>query len=77
VDEVRIPLAGDGFYAASIRRRTHEACIAAMHAEEKRLGRKMTDREREAFARGFHVPEYWAEISRLAALDVEEPEDEA
>jgi hypothetical protein len=34
--------AGDPFYAAGIRRRTHEECIAAMHAEEERLRRKMT-----------------------------------
>jgi hypothetical protein len=27
-----------------------------MHAEEGRLGCKMTDREREGFARGFHAP---------------------
>jgi hypothetical protein len=80
VDDVRIPLAGDGFYAAGCAklRRTHEECVAAMHAEEERLGRKMTDREREAFATGFHAPEYRAEISRLTALGVEgSEEDEA
>ena len=48
--------------------------IAAMHAEEERLGRKMTDREREAFAVGFHAPEYRAELGRLMALGVEGPE---
>jgi hypothetical protein len=47
-----------------------------MHAEEERLGRNMTDREREAFAYGFHAPEYRAEISRLTALGVEGPEDD-
>ena len=46
-----------------------------MHAEEERLGCKMTDREREGFARGFHAPEYRAELRRLAALGVE-PLDE-
>jgi hypothetical protein len=76
VDDVRIPPAGDGFYAASILRRTHEECIAAMHAEEERLGRKMTAREREAFARSFHAPEYRAEISRLTCLGVEPPEED-
>jgi hypothetical protein len=78
VDEVRILSAGDGFYAAGCAklRRTHQECIAAMHAEEERLGRKLTDREREAFARGFHTPEYRAEISRLMALGVEGPEDD-
>jgi hypothetical protein len=77
VDDVRISLAGDGFYAAGCAklRRTHEECIAAMHAEEERLGRRMTDREREAFACGFHAPSYRAEISRLVALGVEGPED--
>ncbi len=78
MDDVRISPAGDGFYAAGCAklRRTHEECIAAMHAEEERLGRRMTDREREAFARGFHAPEYRAEISRLTALGVEGPEDD-
>jgi hypothetical protein len=76
VDEVRIPPAGDGFYAAGIRRRTHEECIEAMHAEEQRLGRKMSQREREAFAVGFHAPEYRAEIGRMMALGVEPPEED-
>jgi hypothetical protein len=76
VDEVRISPAGDGFYAAGIRRCTHEECIEAMHAEEERLGRKMSQREREAFARGFHAPGYRAEIGRLMALGVEGPEDD-
>jgi hypothetical protein len=76
VDKIRILPAGDGFYAASIRRRTHEECIAAMHAEEERLGRKMTNREHEAFAYGFHAPEYRAEILRLTALGVEGFEDD-
>jgi hypothetical protein len=73
VDEVRIPVAGDPFYAAS--RRTHEECIGAMHEEEARLGRKLSDGEREGFARGFHAPEYRTELRRLAALGVE-PDDE-
>jgi hypothetical protein len=36
----------------------------------------MTDREREAFAVGFHAPSYRAEISRLTALGVEPPEED-
>jgi hypothetical protein len=76
VDDVRIPPAGDGFYAAGIRRRTHEESIAAMHAEEERLGRNLTQREREAFAYGFHSREYCADIDRLMALGVEEPEND-
>jgi len=46
-----------------------------MHAEEERLGCKMTDREREGFAWGFHAPGCRAELRRLAALGVE-PLDE-
>jgi hypothetical protein len=78
VDEVRIPLAGDGFYATGRvkLRRAHEECIASIHAEEERLGRKMSDREREAFAYSFHAPEYRAEISRLTSLGVAGPEDD-
>jgi hypothetical protein len=78
VDKVRIPLAGDGFYAAGFTklRRTHEECIVAMRAEEARLGRKMTNREREAFAIGFHAPEYRAEISRLVAWGIQAPDED-
>jgi len=68
--------AGDPFYAAGMRRRTHAECIAAMRAEEERLGRKLTDRERQAFAYGFHAPEYRAEISRLTVLGVEPLEED-
>ena len=75
MDEVRIPPAGDGFYAAGIRRRTHDECIEAMHVEE-RLGRKMSQREREAFAQGFHALEYRTEISHLTALGIEGPEND-
>jgi len=42
----------------------------------KGLGRKMTDREREAFAHGFHAPSYRAEIRQLMALGVEPPEED-
>ncbi len=66
--------AGDPFVAAA--RRTHEECIEAMHAEEERLGRKMTDREREGFARGFHAPEYRSTLRHLAAMGVAGPDDE-
>jgi hypothetical protein len=45
VDEVRISPAGDGFYAASIRRLTHEECIEAMRQEEERLERVMNYRQ--------------------------------
>jgi hypothetical protein len=49
--------------------------IEAMRAEEERLDCKITDREREGFARGVHAPEHRVELRRLAALDVE-PLDE-
>jgi hypothetical protein len=65
--------AGDPFFAAG--RRTHGECVEAMRQEEARLGRKMTDREREGFARGFHAPEYRAEIRRLMAFGVEGAEE--
>ena len=77
--ERRISPAGDPFYAAGIRRRTHEECIAAMHEDEARLGRPMSQREREGFVRGFHAPEYRMEIASLAArglLDEEDREEE-
>jgi hypothetical protein len=56
VDEVRIPPAGDGFYAAGIRRRTHEECIEAIHAEEQRLGRKMSPAGARGLRRGLPRP---------------------
>jgi hypothetical protein len=43
------------------KRRHYAKRIEAMHAEE-RLGRNLTQREREAFALSFHTPSYRAEI---------------
>jgi hypothetical protein len=40
------------------------------------LGRNLAQREREDFAYGFHSREYCADIDRLMALGVEEPENE-
>jgi hypothetical protein len=74
VAEVSISPSGDPIHAAGIRR-TYEECIEAMRTEKERLGCKMTDREREGFARGFHAPEYRAELRRLAALGVEPLDD--
>ncbi len=59
-----------------ITRRTHLEEIEAI-AEEARLGRPMSPRERDAFVRGFHAPEYGEDIRLLAAqrlLDEEEGE---
>jgi hypothetical protein len=65
--------AGDPFaYEAE---RDHFACIEAMHAEEERLGRKMTHREMVAFATGFHAPAYRSEIRSLARLGIETEEE--
>jgi hypothetical protein len=56
---------------------THEECVEAMHEEEARLGRPMSQREREAFARGFHAPSYRAEIGSLMASGLlDDAEDE-
>ena len=48
-------------------RRTYAEEMEAVVGEEARLGRPMSQREREAFARGFHGEEYVAEIWLLAA----------
>ena len=70
-------LAGDPFaYAGSkIPRRGHEECVTAMR-EEERLGRPLSQREREGFARGFHAPEYRMEIASLAARGLLDEEEE-
>jgi hypothetical protein len=47
-----------------------EACLEAMAEEEARLGRPMSQREREGFARGFHSTEYREELRRLMVLGV-------
>jgi hypothetical protein len=68
---------GDPFFAASQAARSpHDACVEAIHAEEERLGRKMTHREMEAFAVGFFADEYKADLRRIAALGAEELEHE-
>jgi hypothetical protein len=47
-------------------RRTYGEEMEAVAEEETRLGRPMSHREREAFARGFHGEEYVEEIRLLA-----------
>ena len=72
-------LAGDPFAYARERDRSHQECVEAMYVEEGRLGRTMTPRERDAFARTFHAPAYRAHAAFLAAmgvLDKEGDEDE-
>jgi hypothetical protein len=68
VDEVRIPPAGDGFYAAG--RRTETELVEAIAEEEARVGRPMTPCERDGFARGFFAPAYRAETRGLALRDL-------
>jgi hypothetical protein len=75
-------LAGDPFAWAGRRieeaklglreRRTEDELVEAIHQEEARRGQPMTRSEQMAFARGFFAPSYRAEISRLAALGVED-----
>ena len=48
-------------------RRTYGEEMEAVAEEEARLGRPMSHREREAFARGFHGEPYLEEIRLLAA----------
>ncbi len=48
-------------------RRTDAELVEAIREDERRLGRAMSQREREAFARGFHGEAYAEEIRLLAA----------
>jgi hypothetical protein len=67
VDEVRIPLAGDGFYARGVHRRDARGGGPPRAQDDRR--------EREVVAHGFHAPEYRAEIRQLMALGAEPPEE--
>jgi hypothetical protein len=73
VDEVRIPPAGDGFYAAGSR--TEAELLEDLADDEVKRGRPHTPKEREAFARAFFGKEYRCDMRRLAALGVEPPEE--
>ena len=64
--------AGDPAYKAGMERlrrsrRTYVEEMEAVAEEEARLGRPMSHREREAFARGFHGELYVEEMRLLAA----------
>ena len=72
--DTRITPAGDPIYAAG--KRTEAELIEALAEDEAKQGRPHSPREREAFARGFFGEEYRREISRLAALGVEPPEED-
>ena len=50
--------------------------VEALGAEERRIGRQLLPSELDRFAREYHAPEYGAEVRRLTALGVEEPDEE-
>jgi len=49
--------------------------MEALKAEERKVGRLLPS-ELDRFAREYHAPEYGAEVRRLMALGVEEPDEE-
>ena len=49
--------------------------MEALRDEERKMGRQLLPSELERFAREYHAPEYGAEVRRLVALGVEEPDD--
>jgi hypothetical protein len=53
----------------------HAQYLEALRAEERKMGRLLPS-ELDRFAREYHAPEYGAEVRRLMALGVEEPDDE-
>lgn len=69
-------LAGDPIaYAAEMRRvrqsrRSYLEEIEAIHEEEARLGRPMSQREREAFVRGFHSQEYVNDVELALWMNI-------
>jgi hypothetical protein len=57
-------------------RRTYPELLAAMHQEQVKLGRHMTNSELDAFARRFYAEEYRQDMKRLMAMGVQEPEED-
>ena len=60
-------------------RRTDAELVEAIREDERRLGRSMSQGEREAFARGFHGEAFVEELRLLAAhgrLDDGDDEDD-
>ena len=55
-------------------RRTYPELLAAMHEEEIKLGRHMTNSELDTFARRFYAEEYRQDLRRIMAMGVEEPD---
>jgi hypothetical protein len=54
-------------------RRTYPELLAAMHKEQVKLGRHMTNSELDTFARRFYAEEYRQDLRRIMAMGVEEP----
>jgi hypothetical protein len=50
--------------------------MEALRTEERKMGRQLLPSELDRFAREYHAPEYGAELRRLMALGVEEPDEE-
>jgi hypothetical protein len=50
--------------------------MEALKAEERKIGRQLLPSELDRFAREYHAPEYGAEVRRLVALGVEEPDED-
>jgi hypothetical protein len=50
--------------------------MEALRTEERKMGRRLLPSELDRFAREYHAPEYGAEVRRLMALGVEEPDEE-
>ena len=50
--------------------------MEALRAAERKVGRRLLPSELDRFAREYHAPEYGAEVRRLMALGVEEPDEE-
>ena len=54
----------------------HAQYMEALRTEERKMGRRLLPSELDRFAREYHAPEYGAEVRRLMALGVEEPDEE-
>jgi hypothetical protein len=68
-------VARPGFAGARSPRLTEADLAEAIHEDEARLGREMTPREREGFARGFFAEEYRDDLRRIAAAVAASDED--
>ncbi len=56
-------------------RRTAAELVEAIREDEGKLGRRMSQGEREGFAKGFFGVEYTAEVRLLEALGILEDEE--